>query len=99
MVKFGARVAVDLVLAAVAMALAAWAGAAARIPTEVAPVAKGEPTLYFTALDGAGVARALALIAVAGIFLVMAISRGVRDHRAAACIGTPQGYDYGHGDH
>ncbi|MUM19832.1 MULTISPECIES: hypothetical protein [unclassified Mycobacteroides] len=89
----------DLAIAAVAIALACWAAVAARIPTEVAPVAKGEPTLYFTALDGACVARALALTAVAGIFLVMAISRGVRDHRTAACIGTPQGYDYGHGDH
>ncbi len=83
MVKFGKRVAVDLAIAAVAMALAGWAAVAARIPTEVAPVAKGEPTLYFTALDGACVARALALTALAGIFLVMAISRGVRDHRDA----------------
>ncbi|WP_078324048.1 hypothetical protein [Mycobacteroides salmoniphilum] len=73
----------DLAIAAVAMALAGWAAVAARIPTEVAPVAKGEPTLYFTALDGACVARALALTALAGIFLVMAISRGVRDHRDA----------------
>lgn len=81
--KFGKRVAVDLVIAAVAIALAGWAAAAARIPTEVAPVAKGEPTLYFTALDGACVARALALSAVAGIFLVMAISRGVRARREA----------------
>ncbi|TDZ92684.1 hypothetical protein CCUG62472_03292 [Mycobacteroides salmoniphilum] len=83
MVKFGKRVAVDLAIAAVAMALAGWAAVAARIPTEVAPVAKGEPTLYFTALDGACVARALALTALAGIFLVMAISRGVRDRRDA----------------
>lgn len=83
MVKFGKRVAVDLVIAAVAIALAGWAAVAARIPTEVAPVAKGEPTLYFTALDGACVARALALSAVAGIFLVMAISRGVRARREA----------------
>ncbi|TDH22021.1 hypothetical protein EJ571_08655 [Mycobacteroides franklinii] len=81
--KFGKRVAVDLVIAAVAIALAGWAAASARIPTEVAPVAKGEPTLYFTALDGACVARALALSAVAGIFLVMAISRGVRARREA----------------
>ncbi|MFA4080611.1 hypothetical protein [Mycobacteroides salmoniphilum] len=73
----------DLAIAAVAMALAGWAAVAARIPTEVAPVAKGEPTLYFTALDGACVARALALTALAGIFLVMAISRGVRDRRDA----------------
>ncbi|WP_078328023.1 hypothetical protein [Mycobacteroides salmoniphilum] len=73
----------DLAIAAVAMALAGWAAVAARVPTEVAPVAKGEPTLYFTALDGACVARALALTALAGIFLVMAISRGVRDHRDA----------------
>lgn len=83
MVKFGKRVAVDLAIAVVAIALAGWAAVAARIPTEVAPIAKGEPTLYFTALDGACVARALALTAVAGIFLVMAISRGVRDHRDA----------------
>ncbi|TEA08507.1 hypothetical protein CCUG60884_00992 [Mycobacteroides salmoniphilum] len=83
MVKFGKRVAVDLAIAALAMALAGWAAVAARIPTEVAPVAKGEPTLYFTALDGACVARALALTALAGIFLVMAISRGVRDRRDA----------------
>lgn len=81
MVKFGKRVAVDLVIAAVAIALAGWAAVAACIPTEVAPVAKGEPTLYFTALDGACVARALALSAVAGIFLVMAIARGVRARR------------------
>ncbi|WP_191988272.1 hypothetical protein [Mycobacteroides salmoniphilum] len=73
----------DLAIAALAMALAGWAAVAARIPTEVAPVAKGEPTLYFTALDGACVARALALTALAGIFLVMAISRGVRDRRDA----------------
>ncbi|TDZ95945.1 hypothetical protein CCUG60885_02083 [Mycobacteroides salmoniphilum] len=83
MVKFGKRVAVDLAIAAVAIALAGWAAVAARIPTEVAPIAKGEPTLYFTAWDGACVARALALTAVAGIFLVMAISRGVRDRRDA----------------
>jgi hypothetical protein len=83
MVKFGKRVVVDLAIAAMAMALAGWAALAARIPTEVAPIAKGEPTLYFTALDGACVARALALTALAGIFLVMAISRGVRDYRLA----------------
>lgn len=83
MVKFGKRVAVDLAVAAVAAALAVWAAVAARVPTEVAPVAKGEPTLYFTALDGACVARALALTAVAGVFLVMAISRGVRARREA----------------
>lgn len=79
--KFGARVAVDLAIAVAAIALAGWAAVAARIPTEIAPVAKGEPTLYFTALDGACVARALALAAVAGVFLVLAISRGVRDRR------------------
>ncbi|WP_078308536.1 MULTISPECIES: hypothetical protein [unclassified Mycobacterium] len=71
----------DLAIAVVAIALAGWAAVAARIPTEVAPIAKGEPTLYFTALDGACVARALALTALAGIFLVMAVSRGVRDRR------------------
>ncbi|MBB4852843.1 putative metal-binding protein [Mycobacteroides chelonae] len=80
--KFGKRVAMDLAIAAVAAALAVWAAVAARVPTEVAPVAKGEPTLYFTTLDGACVARALALTAVAGIFLVLAIARGVRDRRA-----------------
>ncbi|OHU80823.1 hypothetical protein [Mycobacteroides chelonae] len=73
----------DLAIAVVAIALAGWAAVAARIPTEVAPIAKGEPTLYFTALDGACVARALALTALAGIFLVMAVSRGVRDRRDA----------------
>lgn len=83
MVKFGKRVAVDLAIAAVALVLAGSAAVAARIPTEVAPIAKGEPTLYFTAWDGACVARALALTAFAGIFLVMAISRGVRDRRDA----------------
>jgi len=83
-VKFGTRVAVDLAIAMVAVALAGWAALAARVPTEVAPVAKGEPTLYFTVLDGACVARALALTAVAGIFLVMAISRGVRARRGTA---------------
>ncbi|MBA0045955.1 hypothetical protein [Mycobacterium sp. NPDC050853] len=71
----------DLAIAVAAIALAGWAAVAARIPTEIAPVAKGEPTLYFTALDGACVARALALAAVAGVFLVLAISRGVRDRR------------------
>ncbi len=81
--KFGTRVAVDLAIAVVAIALAGWAAVAARIPTEVAPIAKGEPTLHFTALDGACVARALALTALAGIFLVMAVSRGIRDHRDA----------------
>ncbi|WP_078314620.1 hypothetical protein [Mycobacterium sp. D16Q16] len=73
----------DLAIAVVAIALAGWAAVAARVPTEVAPIAKGEPTLYFTALDGACVARALALTALAGIFLVMAVSRGVRDRRDA----------------
>ncbi len=97
--KFGTRVAVDLVIAVVATAFACWSVVASRMPTEVAPVAKGEPTMYFTALDGGYVARALALTAVAGIFLVLGISRGVRDHRAAACNGTPRGYDYGYGDH
>ncbi len=83
MVKFGKRVALDLAIAAVAMVLAMWAAVAARIPTEVAPIAKGEPTLYFTALDGACVARALVLTAVAGVFLVSAVSRGVRARRDA----------------
>ncbi|MBF9318904.1 hypothetical protein [Mycobacteroides chelonae] len=73
----------DLAIAAVAMVLAMWAAVAARIPTEVAPIAKGEPTLYFTALDGACVARALVLTAVAGVFLVSAVSRGVRARRDA----------------
>lgn len=81
--KFGKRVALDLAIAAVAMVLAMWAAVAARIPTEVAPIAKGEPTLYFTALDGACVARALVLTAVAGVFLVSAVSRGVRARRDA----------------
>ncbi|BAX99444.1 hypothetical protein MSTE_04150 [Mycobacteroides stephanolepidis] len=83
MVKFGKRVALDLAIAAVAMVLAGWAAVAARIPTEVAPIAKGEPTLYFTALDGACVARALVLTAVGGVFLVSAVSRGVRARRDA----------------
>lgn len=74
----------DLAIAAVAAALACWSAVASRVPTEVAPVAKGEPTMYFTALDGGYVARALALTAVAGIFLVLAISRGVRARREAA---------------
>ncbi|MGL5443541.1 hypothetical protein [Mycobacteroides stephanolepidis] len=73
----------DLAIAAVAMVLAGWAAVAARIPTEVAPIAKGEPTLYFTALDGACVARALVLTAVGGVFLVSAVSRGVRARRDA----------------
>ncbi|KRQ19466.1 hypothetical protein BKG83_02940 [Mycobacteroides chelonae] len=73
----------DLAIAAVAMVLAVWAAVAARIPTEVAPIAKGEPTLYFTALDGACVARALVLTALAGVFLVSAVSRGVRARRDA----------------
>lgn len=84
MVKFGKRVVLDLAIAAVAMVLAVWAAVAARIPTEVAPIAKGEPTLYFTALDGACVARALVLTALAGVFLVSAVSRGVRARRRDA---------------
>lgn len=97
--KVSVRMLVHLVIAVGAGMFSYWSVLAARIPIEIAPVAKGEPAQYFASYDGKHLASALVLAAVAGIFLVLAVSRGVRDHRTASCSGTPQGYDGSHGDH
>lgn len=97
--KFGVRVVTYLVAAVAVAGLSAWLAVSSRIPVDVAPVAAGEPTTHLTSYDGASIAQALTLAAVAGILLVLGISHGVRDHRTERCAGTPQGYDGRHGDH